>query len=1152
MPLKTREEREFHLRRGQLVQQGLWLVQAGVTPTILYRVREAQYDPTSPDSVVRVERWLTGDPDPHLFTSEYRREHDHGVPRPFYVRAGDLRVLPKGLRAGTTLRMIGPSVLKLAPPGEQWTTAASYLARSQAQSLLDYIQAPAHTAPMAATPHFTSKSEFPTAPPTAFQLIEHLPAADKSARLTLASDGAFAWARHEKARRRAIKFPIQLVDEIDIPAKSLSFAVVSARHGSLDEAGKVFTPGWSLGCVLRYPQKDMSSTLGEVWGLLSALATQPSESADLLIDSQSAKSGLASLPERTYRELIRLPHHNLWVAAAALQRLRDSMATPTALTTVKVTSHVSEELGGSILNEAADKAATALLEMEGAPSLHEEFLRIGTPDFFLTHSEQHDVPLNEDIRSWILQRHRALAHQQWQDSVTGKRMLQGEPMWSAIEKGTMAFRKHKSRFFERLVVNTLPVATRLNQWSLHADTLISPECRMCQLGRDESQLHLLAECPTLAHIRRSNRAVLSQWMSIRTDHDEEILHPEDLISEEQLREESDLHLTACGAERGHPLLARSRVRAGKRSSSVPSTMLRIDPPREGRFRTRHPYTIRESKYWELQRRWRKRHGRTANRDRFILDLLNTLAHTFEKTVGGAAVNVEKTHWTTRPSLLRILAEEFELDTELYANALNASEFFDKAYSITPGDNSFGLVVLTSDGGCLLIPWGDIRAYANPEYTVEGMKAFFQKITATMRTASPRMRIIAILPDGIKSTGESWNLEKEILKSGGEVVLSFPEETFSFLSDNYWRGTTDDGIRPIPNKVLLASWTSPGTKPVYRDSFFRKIAAWAKYYTKKPRIPPPIESVADATVTYLRRVAGPRQPTPTAKTSEGRVTWNVATMRCCPVCRGDPPDTIETWVVDDAADFPIWGVCPHVDERQLTTLTRERETRRRLRNDHKFDCPHFRVSATHSEHPFNAVMPWRTTYPYLKPYYANMFLGPEPVGASEESPWLLVPPGSDCPRQGFLGPNCGIVDKELARRAAIPPALVQRMVSTILKGALWTYNVRNRLFHDIDPESWETGIDQPDPDDPASLAEHDKRLQERARAARDRGPVSQANQRWLHHRQDDPARMVTQPTVADLGIFGMVDSGDVRCHTAGRRAHRRKGATPEAGSQPTLR
>jgi hypothetical protein len=596
-------------------------------------------------------------------------------------------------------------------------------------------------------------------------------------------------------------------------------------------------------------------------------------------------------------------------------------------------------------------------------------------------------------------------------------------------------------------------------------------------------------------------------MAIRTDGSEEPLQPTAYIPDALVwKENADQKRKLTSISTGK-LLQRAPLRAGKKSTGSKSTVIRIDPSVCAETQTMgRPFNILEAKYWALRSQFSKNcRAAGVGSDQFIPSLIKMMYHSYNDTLQTQTVNTDKTHWTTRPSLMRILVDIFELNTELYSNALNASDFLDHHHSITPGDRAFGMLVGFTDMGCLGVSWDGMLAYANPEYEKAQMEAFFDKVGMTIRTAKLPTRIVSVLPTGPKAgtEGGTWNTEEKVKESGGNILFRFPAGSFSFLSDRYWRGDADDGIRTIPNEVLIVSWEANSPPEYSADELTQKVRLWSKYYTTKVKLPPPIQSRGQAAIAAIMRRS--RADVASVISSEladnEEGTYVIATSGStrCPVCKvAGPYDKLKVYATVAKIEKPIVIRCVHGRFTNVT-LADERERRNVLRRSSKFDRPRVEIEIKKRAHPIRWDVPNRkVTFPFIAPYLATPFLGPEMTGQWEKTLYgVELTPAYEC-RAGYLAPNCGLIDREVARKAHVSAEVVEHIANTILKGSLWMYDKRNTMFHEVDPESWEAQV----PEVPEEAQVRDlaaASIREKLRKAdleRERPLVQQANQQWM--------------------------------------------------------
>jgi hypothetical protein len=236
--------------------------------------------------------------------------------------------------------------------------------------------------------------------------------------------------------------------------------------------------------------------------------------------------------------------------------------------------------------------------------------------------------------------------------------------------------------------------------------------------------------------------------------------------------------------------------------------------------------------------------------------------------------LEQNHWLIRPSLLRLLAELFGLDIELFSSITDASEFIPlhctgSLWEAETFDNFVWNAFLQSTKELLV----NKSSYANPQYEEEGDHSdignFYDLVAEVMGMArtveqphleerkrlgsileqarkeskgQPRSkttrtiirgletdltqhekgkpagtRILAILPEGGKAGGGAWKTQERVESSGGEILCRFPRGSFSFLSPAFTQARPSNATRITGRDGDRLAATEPEDKWI-RDEF----------------------------------------------------------------------------------------------------------------------------------------------------------------------------------------------------------------------------------------------------------------------------------------------------------------------------------------------
>jgi hypothetical protein len=946
--------------------------------------------------------------------------------------------------------------------------------------------------------------------------------------VTLAGDAGYDWTAIEKKElKKKYGASLKYINPKLLPPKTLAYALIDESQGTYSQNHTVFTAKWSECGVLKVPKEIDHATFGEMWVLWRALLTAPNTNTHLISDSKAMISKFQKINNDTLtiREILRQPAAGLWIA------IKEALKQRTTLFEISHTSsHVTCEEGGNALNSEADNLCTEQINSKEQRIFPHSLTSVGTPPYYLAYWENESLHLlTTDPRAWIKAAGRQREYNTWKISETGARIASIEPDWRSHSEGTKNILKHSHRYYERDITGTLPTNSRLHKWN----PLKQPICKICDTGEFETMIHLKSECPTLSQERTATRADLSDWLDLSLNN-EETINPESYIPI------TTLHELQAALGPNTTLTRKSWTPRDKTRS--PFTTITITHTTD----TIKQASIRESKFWELARNHWAQHSHWYNFTHNIIELITPLAQ---------ATHARKNHWMTRPSLLRILARELNINTELYSNALNASSHLEHHYSIQPNDTKWGLKI-----DCMSVSWEGLYAYANPEYTVEGMDAFYKKIN-TIRHAYKPTRIISILPDGEKQGMEgNWNTEKRIQETGGSILLRFPANTFSFLSDLYWHGSAkpkptplnhnpqplpiDDGIRTTPNTIIIAIWENKSAReesPI-TEQFTEKIEMWKRTNTRKLQKIEPITTTRQAieavlaNVLYRTKVQTDNLPFPLTNFSLLSTQHANDTPTHCPICNTVAKHSYTitnqqtTTGPDGGYDKTLEISCDHPTCGPLSfSYLSIRNKRQAERSDPNRAQPYYGYKT--KTHNTLTTKPRRVTFETLFPYHMRPILGIQPTNNTPTETHVISPTMQNGPENGYLATNSGVFTPLTLDQLLVPRDIAAKITSTIISGNQRNWRARNKLYHEQSDEEDSDNNESDEETDPPPNPDiiHYKHVIKCARRTRDNIVAKQIRKNWLLQRPMTEDTRVTVQTCININIT--TDGPPPKTHTA---------------------
>ena len=236
-----------------------------------------------------------------------------------------------------------------------------------------------------------------------------------------------------------------------------------------------------------------------------------------------------------------------------------------------------------------------------------------------------------------------------------------------------------------------------------------------------------------------------------------------------------------------------------------------------------PLTIATTEFWKLIA-W---HDLTHANKPLESSQYDARARDIHAVIGQTAGRTPKEDslcWATHRTLLHIICEELQCDTELFSDLMNTSPLFKKRRSLAIHQAFRRHGGLQQDGLDPTAYEGSV--YANPPYDGSTIEASMN--IARERASRPGFRATYFVPMTAKRLAE---FKKEPRST---LLMRFPTNTVPFIHAEYWRGNSqrNGGLRKWYDEkhtemvlVMIQSDDLAHLRPVNIHNLQEKLAAW---------------------------------------------------------------------------------------------------------------------------------------------------------------------------------------------------------------------------------------------------------------------------------------------------------------------------------------